>query len=201
MSIPNITEIKRRADIREVWSALGGGKLRRGRGQAFWRDGDGYSVSLDSSKGLWHDFVTGEGGDVVELVRAVRQCGFLDAAEWLASHTGVRISTLIRCDGEDGTDWATDLKWAMWWRIAAEMLTEQALEELPYWHPERRGLTSLLRVVRLGDAALVNEYREWRRRDPELTSGMCHAGRRSDARTQRKLAIWLRRYLDGAQTA
>ena len=56
----NIAEIKRRADIRDVWSALGGPELRGNRGQAFWRGGDGYSVALDFEKGLWHDHRDGD---------------------------------------------------------------------------------------------------------------------------------------------
>ena len=59
-------------------------------------------------------------------------------------------------------------------------------------------MTQLLSTVRAGDAALVHEFREWRRREPALTAGMCRAGRLHDARTQRKLALWLRGYLNGA---
>jgi hypothetical protein len=191
MSVPSIRELKQAADIREAWAALGGGELRHGRGQAFWRGGDGYSISLDLEKGLWHDFVTGDGGDVVKLVRTVLACGFLEAARWLGQHTGVRVSSWMRRDSEIPADWATDLRSATYWKISAEALAEQALEQLPYWHPERRGLTQLLSTIRLGDAALVAEYRQWRLRHPELTSAMAKAGERSDARIQRLLAQWI----------
>jgi hypothetical protein len=202
MSSPNIAEIKRRADIQKVWSALGGSELRKSRGQAFWRGGDGYSVSLDLDKGLWHDFVSGTGGDVVELVRTVQECGFLQAAEWLAAHTGVRVSEWIRRDREaEPTDWATDLKWATWWAMAAEILAEDALESLPFWHRDRYPLTQLLAAIRLGDASMVAEYRKQRQREPQMTAGLARAGRLSDARVQRRLALWLRRYYDGAPEA
>jgi hypothetical protein len=201
MSLPSIRELKNAARIHETWAALGGGQLRHGRGQAFWRSGDGYSVSLDAAKGLWHDFVTGAGGDVVALVETVRGCGFRDALAWLADFAGVPVPGRVHHhDGEADNDWPTDLKWAMWWKIAAEALAEEALEELPCCHPERRGLTQFLITIRLGDSTLLAEYREWRRREPLMTSAMVKAGRLRDARVQRKLAHWLRRYLDGRQT-
>src|SRR5262249_36620301 len=95
-----IAEIKANTNILSVWAALGGGELRGGRGRAFWRQGDGFSVSLDREKQVWYDFVAGCGGDVVALVQTVRQCGFLEAAEWLAAHTGMRVSEWIRREGE-----------------------------------------------------------------------------------------------------
>jgi hypothetical protein len=152
-----------------------------------------------ANKNVWFDHVAGVGGDVVALVQTVRQCGFLDAAEWLAAHTGVKVSTWIRHDAEVNVDWETDLRSATWWKLTAEGLAEWALEILPYYDRERRVLTQLLATIRAGDAALVNEYREWRRRNSRMTAGMCHAGRLHDARVQRKLARWLKGYLDGAQ--
>jgi hypothetical protein len=92
---------------------------------------------------------------------------------------------------EVDTDWPADLKSAKWWRMTAEMLAEWVLEKLPYWHPERRSLTALLQTIRLGDSALVGEYREWQKREPKMTAAMAHAGRLHNARTQRRLARWL----------
>ena len=54
--IQEITSVR----ITDVWAALGGGPLRQRRGQAFWRDGDGYNVSLNDDKGCWHDFRYGK---------------------------------------------------------------------------------------------------------------------------------------------
>jgi hypothetical protein len=198
----SIAEIKRRADIRDVWAALGGGKLRGSRGQAFWRGGDGYSVALDPNRGLWHDFVAGEGGDVIALVEQVRECDFKAAAAWLAEFTGTDLSgSPRRSDYRPDTDWAADLRWAIWWARGAELYAEWVLEELPCWSSHRRGPTVLLQTIRLGDAVLVNEYREWRRRNPKLAAAIAHAGQRSDARLQRRLALWLRRYADAPEAA
>jgi hypothetical protein len=187
----NITEIKRRADIRDVWTALGGGKLRGNRGQAFWRKGDGFSISLDVERGLWHDHRDGVGGDVVTLVRTVQQCGFLEAAEWLAAHTGVRVSKWIERQNDADTDWRSDLEAATWWSMAAIILADDALAAAELGDPARYDLTALLARLRLGDAVLVDEYRNWRKRHPQLTAAMTRAGQRSDARVQRRLALWL----------
>lgn len=200
----SIAEIKARANIQHVWAALGGGKLCGNRGQAFWRGGDGYSVALDPIRGLWHDFVAGEGGDVIALVEQVRECDFKAAAAWLAEFAGMDLSAHAVTNGNrvcPDTDWAADLRWATWWARTAEMLAELVLEELPSWSLQRRGPTVLLQTIKLGDAALVGEYREWRRRNPKLAAAMVHAGQRSDARLQRRLALWLRRYGDATEAA
>jgi hypothetical protein len=198
----NITEIKRRADIRDVWSALGGGKLRGNRGRAFWRNGTGFNVALYPQTDTWHDFVTGDGGDVVALVETVQQCDFKAALRWLADFTGMGITELSRRpDTRPDTDWPTDLRWATWWKMTAEILAEMALASLESWDPQRRAFTEFLRTIRLGDSSLVSEFRERRRRYPQLTAAMCHAGRLHDARVQRRLALWLRRYLDEPQSA
>jgi hypothetical protein len=188
----SITEIKRRADIRDVWAALGGGKLRGSRGQAFWRRGDGYNVAIHAGRGTWHDFVSGEGGDVIALVETVRQCDFKAAVQWLADHLGVNLSPVPgrRATPRD-TDWASDLRSARWWRIAARACAETLLESLPDYGPERRGLMSLINDISLGPASLVSEFRHWRQENPRLTWALVRAGRLSDARLQRRLARWL----------
>jgi hypothetical protein len=188
---PNgVGQIKSSASITEVWFALGGDKLRRNRGRAFWRCGDGFSISIDPQKQLWYDFVTGTGGDVISLVRTARQCSFLEAAEWLAAHTGIPVSKWIRDERDSDSNFADDLQQAAYWQIAARALAEHVLEELPYC-PEREGLTALLAAIELGPASLVREFRAWRRRQPELTEAMTRAGQRADARLQRLLALWI----------
>jgi hypothetical protein len=188
MDKTSITEIKRRADIREVWAALGGA-LRGNRGQAFWRKGDGFSVSLDSQRGLWHDFVSGDGGDAVSLVETVRGCAFRDAVEWLADFAGVRV-THGQHDVADN-DWRSDLRDATWWSMSAVILAEDALAGADLGDPARYDLTAFVARIRLGDAALVAEFRAWRKRHPNLTHAMTRAGNMHDARVQRRLARWI----------
>lgn len=55
-------ELLDRTSIIDVWAGLGGGDLRHNRGQAFWRDGDGYNVSVNEAKGVWCDHAHGTGG-------------------------------------------------------------------------------------------------------------------------------------------
>ena len=147
----NIAEIKRRADIREVWAALGGGKLRGLRGKAFWRGGAGYSVSLDPEKGVWYDFAAADGGDVVALVQRVLGCDFRAAAVWLGDFCGVPMEKTARTHAHaDATGWSADLRWARRWALAAQIMAEKALEEMQPWDLERAGMTALLRAIRLG---------------------------------------------------
>ena len=73
--------------IAAVWTMLGGGPLKRFgskyRGQAWWRNGDGWNVSIDRDKGVWHDKVTRRGGGILHLVADVRGCSLSEAAQWL----------------------------------------------------------------------------------------------------------------------
>ncbi len=173
----DLSEIKRRADIRDVWAALGGGKLRGERGQAFWRKGDGYSVSLDANRGLWHDFVAGDGGDVVNLVRDVKQCSFIEAAEWLAHHTGVAVlrGCAARKKPPIGAPTWTAARGGAWRQSVSPRVARRAkLGDMA-----RYELTVLQTRLRLGDAVLVDEYRDWRKRDPQLSDAMTRAGQRS----------------------
>jgi hypothetical protein len=196
----NIAELKRRAPIVEVWFALGGGKLHRGRGKAWWRGGAGDNVAIYPKTGTWHDFATAAGGDVVTLVRTVRGCSFRDAVRWLADFAGVPApgQSPYRPHRAPDNGWLADLKSAIHWRIAAVALVEQDLDELSATDTDRDALTRLLAVIRLGDASLVDEYRQWQRRYPKMTWAMVQAGRDSNARQQRQLSRWLAGYSDGA---
>ena len=75
-----------RAVISTVWTALGRGPLRHGRGQAFWRSGDGHNISL-----VWYDHARDEGGGVLDLIQTVLGCDRRDAVRWLANHVGVSL--------------------------------------------------------------------------------------------------------------
>jgi hypothetical protein len=197
----DVADLKRRAPIVDVWSALGGGQLRKYRGQAWWRTGNGFSVSLDAEQGLWYDHAAGTGGDIIDLVRTARGCSFADAMRWLAEFAGIDISPtrpIYRCKVDTG--WLSDCRDARYWRMAAVALAEQALEELGSTDRDRSALTRLLAAIRLGDLSLVTEYRTWRQRDPALTYAMLRAGQIWNARQQNKLVsrIW-EVAADGAQ--
>ena len=76
--------------ISDVYQALTGVKPRRTgsdtwRAPAIWRDGEGLNVSMDDSRGVWHDFKTDDGGSVLALVVQVRGGS---PQHWLADLTG-----------------------------------------------------------------------------------------------------------------
>jgi hypothetical protein len=75
--------------ILSVWHGLGGGEIRHKRGRAFWRKGDGWSVSIDTDKNVWYDFRDGVGGGVLDLIERVLRCDRRSAVEWLQNYTGV----------------------------------------------------------------------------------------------------------------
>ena len=79
------------ASILSVWNALGGGELRHGRGRAWWRDGDGYNVSLEESKGTWYDHAHGQGGGILDLIQTVLGSDRRNAVRWLADDRGVNL--------------------------------------------------------------------------------------------------------------
>jgi hypothetical protein len=83
-----LTEVKGQADIRDVWAAPGGGKLRGNGTRAHWCGSGGFNVAPDPGKDIWHDLVTGEGGGVVPLVSVVRPYSSRDAMRRVVKFTG-----------------------------------------------------------------------------------------------------------------
>ena len=86
------SEIIDRASIAEVWAALGGGDLRRGRGKAFWRGGDGLNVSINGTRGVFFDHARAEGGGMLHLIETALGCDRKTALHWLAAHQGVELN-------------------------------------------------------------------------------------------------------------
>jgi DNA primase len=43
------------------------------------------SLSINQSKGVWHCFSCGSGGDVISLIQGVKRLGFADAVKELAA--------------------------------------------------------------------------------------------------------------------
>jgi hypothetical protein len=198
-SIP-FAEIRARANILDVWRALGGGELKKNRrGQAFWRQGDGFNIHLDPQNGLWFDFVNQEGGDVITLVRTARQVDWQQAVQWLLDYLGLKPSGKSP-HGKDSNDlYRRDLKWARWWRIGMQAFCEEWLERLPAETMVRATFTEVLRVINLSDTTLVDEYRAWRESDSAMTEAMCYAGRKFTAGQQAKLVELITQKAQDAQ--
>ena len=49
------------------------------------RDENTASFKVDYNKNLWHDFGTGEGGSIIDLVMKMQQCNFIQAKQFLSN--------------------------------------------------------------------------------------------------------------------
>lgn len=176
--------------INDVWRALGGGELRHGRGRAWWRDGDGWSVALDDRCGCWYDHRDGIGGGVLDLVVHVRGGGRQDALRWLADLIGEAL------DGRPpGRIFAREYAEAerirldaLYFADVARLMAEWALETLLPTDPERAAHTALLAALRLSPEA---EYRAWLKDSPTWAAALTDAGRARARRLQMALARYL----------
>jgi hypothetical protein len=74
--------------IKAVWHDLGGGPLKGNRGVAWWRGGDGLSISLDDERGGWYDFACNQGGGIIDLVQTVLGIDRREAAAWCRQRYG-----------------------------------------------------------------------------------------------------------------
>lgn len=83
-----VRELLDHAEICEVWTGLGGGPLRRNKGCAWWRGSESFSVSISCERNVFFDFGPGEGGGVLDLIAAARNCDRKAALHWLASFYG-----------------------------------------------------------------------------------------------------------------
>jgi hypothetical protein len=209
-----VPDILSRVKISEVWRALGGPELRRTgsdayRGSGWWRGGQGLNVSLNDAKNTYNDFVSGHGGGLFDLVVLVRGGTRADALRWLADLAGVPLDDKP-LSAADRARWAAerreferDLPEARYWRRAAVTLSEELLAVLKasFIDPtaedrpsssELQDLTFMLASLeRMGDAALVAEYRTWAEREPQLTAGMVHAARLRERAEVRALLRYL----------
>jgi hypothetical protein len=200
--------------VSDVYGALTGTAPRctgrdKWRAAATWRGGNGLSVSGDDSRGVWHDFVSGEGGGVLDLVVRVQGGRRADALRWVADMAGMA-ADLTPLSPADRERWATqrravdrDLPAARYWRRAAVVLSEGVLDELKAGlldssariQPEvgelRVWTARLGRWRRIGGAELVSEYRAWLTHDPQFTTGMVQAARRLEGAEQRAILRFL----------
>ncbi len=199
--------------ISQVYFALTGREPRRTgphrfRGPAAWRNGDGFNVSMDDACGVWHDFVTGEGGGVLDLVVRVRGGPRHEALRWVAEFIGRPLDdrplTAFEhaCRTRRQRKMQVELPKARLWRRAALALGEQALDQLKaalvdrtlprpepgqiaYW------TTQLTTWHQLEGAALVAEYMWWAQHEPGLTAGMIYAAKLRETAERRALNAYL----------
>jgi hypothetical protein len=176
-------------DILEVWNAAGGGPLRGKRGRAFWRNGDGWNISLDRERGTWYDHRDARGGGSLALVETALGCDRRTALQWLEANCGLEPAR-SQSPGEHRT-YRHELDDAEYFGIAAKALAQELLEQLDACDPARINPTRMLGIIRAGGSTLINEYQTWLGRNPEFTRAMVLTGVSSEARVQRRLALYL----------
>src|SRR5271170_3578957 len=89
--------------IAVVWQMLGGDEIRHGRARAFHRGGDDPNVAFDFERNVFFDFVAGEGGGALQLVKRVLGCGTHSAFCWLEDQGFLERRRLGRAEWERQT--------------------------------------------------------------------------------------------------
>ena len=209
-----VNEVLASIKISQVYRALGGPELRCSghdcyRGRAWWRDGDGLSISLDDTRGVWYDHRDGEGGGILDLVIHVHGCARADALHFVAGVAGVVLDD-APVSAAERARWVTErreierhLPTARLWLRSALALGEEVLDRLkaPLTDPtlpwpdvgEIARLTAQLEAWRrLNDAELVAEYLWWAQHQPRLTGGLVYAARLREMAEERALRAYLR---------
>jgi hypothetical protein len=209
------SEIVRHTRISYVWRALGGGEIRRGRGQAWWRKGDGYSVSLRDDRGCWYDHRDGVGGGVLDLIRHIRGGSRAEALRWLADWCclpldGALLSPEDRRRYARARQDAPELgRAATLWH--AERLAE--LDELKREALEREDMLALMAAAQgnhlltiLAPEGIIRAYLDAKRKWPEHTAALVAQGeaweRLAEALVTLLIAQWAHdaEDLDGRET-
>jgi hypothetical protein len=90
----NTDALKERASCIEIATLLGVPKAANGRHIAVWRGGKNGNVQIDEKH--WWDFKLEKGGDVFDLVCAFRNTHFVEAAQIIADHYGVKPDRPLR---------------------------------------------------------------------------------------------------------
>jgi len=184
-----LQEAVERLRITEVWRACGGEELRHGRGRAFWRDARDFNVALDAEKGLWHDFVTGEGGNALGLAAIALKLLPGEAARWLIELAGIKDRPLTPAARLERHTVEQDIEDARLFAVAAGAVAEHCLEADSVFDPARPDLVNL--IAELGRDPL-GVFRTWRRDYPKLARALVLAGRRELERRELAAAVELR---------
>ena len=184
-----------RLPITEVWRAVGGGELRHGRGRAFWRDARDFNVGISADKGVWHDFVTGEGGNAVGLVSTALKLTPGEAARFLIELAGIEDGPLTQAARLERRTVEQDVESAHLFAVAAGALAEHCLETDSIFNPARPDLANLIAELRRDP---LNVFRNWRSSHPKLTKALVAAGRRELERREVAGARELREVFNNA---
>ena len=173
--------------ILDVWRELGGSELRRSRGRAFWRNGDGFNVGLDSTRGIWRDFATNEGGGILRLVQTVRGCSKGEAFQWVAGLAGVALVPSSpdrrRRYAQTRRDAAEIAKLAGWWLESRcqelEKLKGASNGDHGVWDEATLAAASgeLFRLHQMGPSRVIAEFSRACQTESARTRELIQAGR------------------------
>lgn len=210
----NTVDILSRVRISEIYSALAGVKPKHDRsgechGPAVWRGGDGLHVSMRDDRGVWHDFVTNEGGGVLDLVVRIRGGSNRDALKWVAQFAGIDLGDR-KLPAEDLQKWKEEkarveryLPVAQLWRRAMVALADETLTHLkstlfdpsrPFAEPgEIYSIEQLLaHLQKIEGAELIAEFDWWKRTLPGITEALVREARRREQAEERALYRFIR---------
>jgi hypothetical protein len=177
--------------IAEVWERLGGVALRNGRGKAFWRGGDGLSVSVDVEGGRWFDFVTASGGRVLLLVQTARNCEQPAALAWLESEGLIERRTMSREERDEYKQRRNAASLVACgiehWRVALiQELNERKLTALEAGdYEELQWVASVCHLLENGSPeSLALEFFRQTKRDPLRAAQLIEEGRQIEYESQ-----------------
>lgn len=198
--------------ISDLYRWLTGTEARRTgketwRARATWRNGDGLNISLDDSRGVWHDFVTSTGGGLLDLVVTVRGGTRQEALHWIADLIDLPLESYDESHDAlpRATEWRRYLPVAALWRRTIAKLTDELLDTLKQalfdptldW-PETDEIYQAERLLKrlnyIEDAQLVEEYLWWQDHYPELTAWLLWESRRREEAEKRALMAFLKEY-------
>jgi hypothetical protein len=203
-----LPEIRRlaAADLADLFEEHGGRK----RGRAlFCPFHDNHRTPAASiHRGRFHCFSCGVDLDPIGFVQRARGLDFAGALEFLAARYGVAIDRRRLSPGERA-EWTAhrrairrDLPIARYWKWAALGVCDEVLEDCKaklfavgtdVTADELQRLTAFGVLLRRMDGpALVDEWKGWKRREPELTSALAHVGRARARGERRAIVAFLR---------
>jgi hypothetical protein len=171
--------------IVDVIRALDGPEPKHGRMRRFWDNGDNpTAVSVDPDRNIWKDFVSGEGGGVLDLVRIALNTDKAGALRWLEAEGFIEPRETTPAEPAEYARRRTEAaglaeRVACWWKAREREL--DAIKVAALEREDYGGLqvaASLLHRLKTGGAAAV--YRQWREESethPRETAELERTGR------------------------
>jgi len=172
----------------------------RWRGPCPIHGGKSDNFSVDAKTGLWRCWSgCGRGGDIITLEIALTSAAFLEAVAAIEGIVGRPLlerptnRAEVRRAAEAAARDRRELQAAEHFKLAIEQAYELVLEELPEASPERYPPTQALLEIRTGQGPeLLAMYRDWHKREPDLTAALVYAGERA----WNRLCFQLARFID-----